>query len=217
MRQLESDRLRGMGLAAYLSALLLGISIWFTPCMADPDVKAEAPVRDPAQDQDKPAAKKIVYVVQASGSMMAVFDDVRVQLKSAVTNLHPPQVFNIVFIKEKENPTLAEGLLFATPENKKKAAAFIDDLAPRDHFDPLPAIAKAFEMEPQVVYLLINPSDIPDKEKLMALVKKQNQKIKLNVLALDGHDPGNEKFLKDLAVSTGGQYKFLSEEDLKKK
>ena len=51
---------------------------------------------------------------------------------------------------------------------------------------------------------------------VIALVNKQNgkAKIKLNIIAFEGHDVENEKFLKELAAQSGGQYKYIASKDL---
>ncbi len=161
-------------------------------------------------------AKKIVYVLDATGSMSTSFDSLKVQLRAAVSGLRPPQSFNIIFINDKNPPPLAPALLFTTPENKRKADEYVDTFAARGGTEPLPALEKAFAMQPDMIFLLIDPSDFPDKPKILELVNKQNAKakIKLNIIAFEGKDPENEKFLKDLAAQSGGVYKFVNEKEL---
>lgn len=161
-------------------------------------------------------AKKIVYVLDATGSMSSAFDSLKVQLRAAVSGLRPPQSFNIIFINDKNPPPLAPALLFTTPENKRKADDYVDTFAARGGTEPLPALEKAFAMQPDMIFLLIDPSDFPDKPKILEMVNKQNAKakIKLNIIAFEGKDPENEKFLKDLAAQSGGVYKYVNQQDL---
>jgi hypothetical protein len=93
---------------------------------------------------------------------------------------------------------------------------YVDTMAPRGGTDPLPAITKAFELQPEMIFLLIDPSDFPDKQAVISLVAKQNAKakIKLNIIAFEGHDVENEKFLKELATQSGGIYKYISSKEL---
>ena len=92
----------------------------------------------------------------------------------------------------------------------------MDTFAARGGTEPLPALEKAFAMQPDMIYLLIDPSDFPDKPKILEMVNKQNAKakIKLNIIAFEGKDPENEKFLKDLAAQSGGVYKYVNQQDL---
>ena len=161
-------------------------------------------------------ANKIVYVLDATGSMSSAFDSLKVQLRAAVSGLRPPQSFNIIFINDKNPPPLSPSLLFTTPENKRKADDYVDTFAARGGTEPLPALEKAFAMQPDLIYLLIDPSDFPDKPKILEMMNKQNAKakIKLNIIAFEGKDPENEKFLKDLAAQSGGVYKYVNQQDL---
>ena len=161
-------------------------------------------------------ANKIVYVLDATGSMSSAFDSLKVQLRATISGLRPPQSFNIIFINDKNPPPLAPALLFTTPENKRKADDYVDTFAARGGTEPLPALEKAFAMQPDLIYLLIDPSDFPDKPKILEMMNKQNAKakIKLNIIAFEGKDPENEKFLKDLAAQSGGVYKYVNQQDL---
>lgn len=164
----------------------------------------------------KGGARKIVFVLDATGSMMPSFDSLRVQIRGAVQNMVPPQSFNIVFINENNPPPLSTALLFVTPENKRKAFDYVDVMAPRGRTDPLPALEKAFAQQPELIFLLMDPGDIPDKKAMLDLVTSKSAagKIKMNVIGFESHDAENEAFLKSLADRTGGHYSYVSKEDL---
>jgi hypothetical protein len=89
-------------------------------------------------------------------------------------------------------------------------------MAPRGGTNPLPALEAAFKLGPELIYFLIDPSDFPDKKAVLDLVnaKALGGKIKMNIIAFEGKDAENEKFLQDLAKSTGGVYRYVSEKDL---
>ena len=153
-------------------------------------------------------ARRIVFVLDATGSMMSEFDNLRTELRHTVDALKPPQEFNVVFIQEDAPPPPAPNLLFVTPENKKLVEDYVDKFTPRGPTDPLPALKTAFAMHPQLVYFLVDPSDFPDKKAVIDLVRKQAVagKIKMNVSPFSGDDVEGEKFLKQLADETGGNY-----------
>jgi hypothetical protein len=163
-----------------------------------------------------PNAKRIVFVLDATGSMMASFDSLRVQLRKALQNLQVSQSFGIVFINEHNPAPLAPALLYATPENKRKGIAYAEAMAPRGGTDPLPAFKRAFELRPQLIYFLIDPTDFPDRAAVLDLVRTQagDGRVKLNIIAFQGHDAENERFLKDLANTTGGVYRFITAREL---
>jgi hypothetical protein len=160
-------------------------------------------------------ARKIIFVLDATGSMMASFDALRVQIRTTIVSMRPPQSFNLIFINEHV-PVLSPALLFATPESKRRAIDFVDAVAPRGPTDPLPALEKAFAQKPDLIYFLIDPSDFPDKKAVLDLVaaKAAGRRIKMNIIAFEGHDPENEAFLKSLAEKTGGEYRFVTGQEL---
>ena len=159
-------------------------------------------------------AKRIVFVLDATGSMMPSFDALRVQIRATLQNMRPPQSFNIVFINEQNVPPLAPSLLFVTPENKRRGVDYMEAMAPRGATDPLPALAKAYAMQPELIFLLVDPGDFPDKKAVLDLVSAKGGKVKINVIGFDGHDVENEAYLKALAERTGGRYSHVSREDL---
>ena len=162
-------------------------------------------------------ANKIVYVLDATGSMLPSFDNLRNEVRKSISNLKLPQSFDIVFINENKPPPLAPALLICTPENKRKAAEYVDTMAPRGGTDPLPALEKAFALQPQLIYFLIDPSDFPDQKAVLELVSKQDAKgkIKMNIISFEGDDnPKNQAFLAQLAKQTGGVFKTLTAKEL---
>ena len=160
--------------------------------------------------------RKIVYVLDATGSMASSFDALRTQARYAIANLRPPQSFNIIFINDHNLAPFAPSLTFVTAEARQRAMDYIDSTAPRGATDPLPALEKAFSQQPDVIHFLIDPSDFPDKKAVLDLVtsKSTANHVKLNVIGFEGHDAENELFLKSLAEKTGGHYRYVREKDL---
>ena len=62
-------------------------------------------------------AQTIVYVCDASGSMINTFGSLKEQLVRSIQGLKSVQGFNIVFFQDEKCVSLGEGLHFATPEN----------------------------------------------------------------------------------------------------
>ena len=165
---------------------------------------------------DRIPARRIVYVLDATGSMSTSFDGLRMQARAAIMNLRPPESFNIIFINDHNLPPFAPALVFVTPEAKRRAMEYIDGTAPRGGTDPLPALEKAYAQRPEIIYFLIDPSDFPDKKAVLDLVTARSAggRVRLNVIGFEGHDPENESFLKSLAEKAGGTYRYVSEKEL---
>lgn len=161
-------------------------------------------------------ARRIVFVLDATGSMVGKFEFLQYQTNKALDILQPPQAFNIIFINDQNPTPPSPALMFVTPDNKRLAKEYVDKAVSRGGTDPLPALTKAFEMKPDLIYFFIDPGDFPDKQAVLSLVHKHaaDGKIKMNIIAFQHNDPENAKFLSNLAKETGGVYRFLSEKEL---
>ena len=108
---------------------------------------------------DAVAAKRIVYVVDASGSMLLHLSTVLDELERSLRTLHPKQVFGIVFFQKEESiPVPPKGqLVSADAEHIRKAMRWIHTsgkVIPSGGSNPIAAMKTAMRLEPEVIYLL---------------------------------------------------------------
>jgi hypothetical protein len=170
-------------------------------------------------------ARRIVFVLDASGSMLGQFDFLRLQLNRALDVIQPPQSFNILFFNEDNPPAASPDLMFATPDNKRAAKTYVERQEPHGATEPLGALSKAFAMKPDLIYFLIDPTDFPDRDAVLRLVHKYDAdaKIKMNIIAFphilekDSPPPDPEvmKFVSQLAKQTGGRADYIDYEKAK--
>jgi hypothetical protein len=163
-------------------------------------------------------ALTIAFVCDASGSMMEKMEALKRELSKAVEGLHPFQKFSITFFQNEKPTFVNEQLLLATPENKRKAEAFLADVSTNGSTDPIPGLEIAFHQHPQLVYLLTD-GDFPNNDAVKAEIQKLNPdgKIKINTIAFTDsgdHDTDFKKLLGDIAKASGGTFKAVNEEDL---
>ena len=93
--------------------------------------------------------KHVVFVVDRSGSMVTVFDYVRVQMQLSIKQLGEDQQFHIVlFADEKTIEGPGKGLVKGTAENKAVALQFLQkrEVQPRGMTTALVAIKRAFQV-----------------------------------------------------------------------
>jgi hypothetical protein len=91
--------------------------------------------------------RRIVYLVDASGSMLTVFPRVKQELMVSINHLQPIQAFNVIVFHEDDSDlqTMSRsGLIMANPENKLAAGKFTEDQRAMGGTDPRPAIKLAF-------------------------------------------------------------------------
>ena len=105
-----------------------------------------------------------MFLCDASGSMVGVFGQLKVELKRSIAEMSVDedavQRFNVIFFNDGNAVSLFPGgLQLATPANKAAAAAFIDDQVSTGGTDPMPAIKMALGEHPQLLYVLTDGFD----------------------------------------------------------
>jgi hypothetical protein len=164
-------------------------------------------------------ARSIIFICDCSGSMTDSFDWVKYAVRRGINDLGEDQQFQVLFMSSgppKEMPP--KGLQPATDNNKELAGAFIDSIVPLGETDPAESLTRAFEMKPDVIFLL---TDAMFDKSVVDLVKKLNadRTTAVNTLLLfygdDGLEVGSSiSIMKRIAAENGGVYKFISEADL---
>ena len=166
-------------------------------------------------------ANTIVYVCDASGSMINTFGSLKEQLVRSVQSLKSIQAFNIIFFQDEKCTALDQGLLFATPDNKRKAFKWLDEQTTTGTTNPIPGIEQAFKNRPQLIYLLTD-ADFPDNKAVREAVKRLNtgKQTRINTIIFvpgDGDDEASTAFkdlMKEIAKDNGGVYAHVKETEL---
>lgn len=134
-----------------------------------------------------PAARRIVFVVDASGSMIGAYPAVIDEVERTLRRLVPRQSFSVVLFRAGAAEPLptAGRLRAATTAAIDDAAEWMRSLRPEGRSDPAAALRKAFAVDPEVVYLV--STDITgagvyeiDRDALLELLDE------LNPVDLDG-------------------------------
>ena len=166
-------------------------------------------------------ANTIVYVCDASGSMINTFGSLKEQLVRSVQSLKSIQAFNIIFFQDEKCTALDQGLVFATPDNKRKAFKWLDEQTTTGTTNPIPGIEQAFKNRPQLIYLLTD-ADFPDNKAVRDAVKRLNtgKQTRINTIIFvpgDGDDEASAAFkdlMKEIAKDNGGVYAHVKETEL---
>ena len=102
-------------------------------------------------------ARRIVYVVDASGSMIGAFPMILEELRKSVEDLSAAQSFAIIFFQRDQAVETPPGgrLVRATDENKGRTLEWIGrNILPSGRSSPLNALERAMALQPEVVFLL---------------------------------------------------------------
>lgn len=155
---------------------------------------------------------RVVYVCDASGSMVTKFDDLRAEIRKSIRNLRPTQFFNVIFFQDVARTASEARLLPATDENKGKVNLWLDKISAHGQTDPIPALRKAFGYRPDVLYLLTD-GDFPDSHQVMQAIRQLNvgQRSKIHTIAYFDRGEEYEKVLKQIATENGGTFRYVGE------
>jgi len=157
-------------------------------------------------------AARVVFVVDRSGSMTDSIDYVKYELKRSIRALAEEQLFDVIFYSSGpfvEMPP--RRLADATDRNKQVAVEFVDSVIAQGQTDPSGALERAFELQPDAIYLL---TDGEFDKATVGLVKRLNAAGKVKVHTIGFIYRAGEPILKDIAAQNGGEYKFVTEKDL---
>ncbi len=161
-------------------------------------------------------ARRIVYVVDCSGSMLELMQSVKVELKRSLKGLRRSQRFHVIFYNDGppiENPP--KRLVIATAVNKEAAFEFIDkNVQAGGGTDPIPAVRQAFSVKPDLVYFL-SDGEIPMGDALLRLINEElNRDQAARVFTIAFVTPAGAELLEKIARANRGEFRYVSEHDL---
>jgi len=164
------------------------------------------------------SGERFVYVIDTSGSMRdnGKFGLAQAQLKKSLSMLRPHQSFQIVFYGEAALELMLsnrpKGLLQATVPNLNMAKRRIDQEDPMGGTDHLPALKRAFQFKPDVVYFLTDGESASHKRSELDKVLRLNAagaRIHVIQFALSPPESRGPNWLQRLATDTGGKYRRI--------
>jgi len=171
-------------------------------------------------------ARTVAYVCDRSGSMLNLMVALKGELRKSIDILRPTQGFNVIFFSEpgKAEALNKDGLIMATPDNKRKAFTMLNGVFPAGSTDPIPGLEIAFKTQPNLIYLLTD-GDFPDNQAVLARIRALNGKkgTKINTILftkVDGDvskDPGKKeiiKLLRQIAEENEGRFKVVDPSNL---
>jgi hypothetical protein len=170
-------------------------------------------------------AKKVIYVIDASGSLVDTMPFVLLELSRSISMLNSEQEFNVIFFQDGtpiEVPVPKKGWKFGTGAAKTAVQNWIDlkagNVSPRGRTDPRRAIKLAMNYQPELVFLLSDNIlgsgrfEI-NKEELVGFFKSIKHKVAINTIQFLKRD----SVLEEIAKMKGGVPVFVAEKDLGKR
>jgi hypothetical protein len=162
-------------------------------------------------DGDGGGLRKIVYVVDHSGSMSDSLEYVKRELQRSIEELNEEWEFHVIFYSSGppiEMPS--RRLVYADERNKLMAFTFIDGVIAEGETDPSKALERAFACQPEMIYLL---TDGEFDRSVVDKVRRLNAGAKVTVNTIAFIYRNGEEILKQIARENGGDYRFVSEQE----
>ncbi len=102
-------------------------------------------------------ARRVVYLVDASGSLVGTFPLIIEELRKSLQRLDPRQSFGVIFFQRGEAITVPPGgnLQSATPERVSETMKWIEaKMIPSGRSNPIAAFEAAMALRPEIIFLL---------------------------------------------------------------
>lgn len=176
-------------------------------------------------------ARRIAFVIDASGSLIDTFPFVIRELKRSISQLGARQQFTVIFFQGDKVIEVPPPGIDAKRATSKVKQQVIDWLAqdkyhvtPQGTSNPVKALRQAFKYQPQLIFLLSDNITGQgryeiDQPRLLEEIDRVNRSgTKINTLQFIYEDPlvkaGLQGTMKLIAQRNGGVYRFVSRADL---
>ena len=169
------------------------------------------------------APNDVVYLCDASGSMVGVFGALKQELKRSISEMavdeNAAQRFNVIFFNDdRAHALFPDGPRLATAANKALAGEFIDNQYSAGGTQPLPAIRMALAERPDLLYVLTDGFDqIADMSVVTDAFRKGDAdgRVHINCIFLQSdEDPKLVAALKQIADVGHGNMRVILKKDM---
>lgn len=174
-------------------------------------------------------AKRIVYVVGASGALTGTFPEIAHELAQSLSKLDHRQSFAVIFFQKNEALMVPPGhLMPATAENTRSAIEWFERrVFPTGRGNPLAALEAAMDLKPDLIFLLsagvsgageyeIADDDLVDAIDDLNPVVSRSGRRRTRIQCVAFFDRGSVAVLERIAERHGGpgSFRFLSRDEL---
>ena len=139
----------------------------------------------------------------------------RAELVKSLQSLQPTHQFQILFYNSGVtafNPSRAQRpqLMFATEQNKKLAAQFVEQVPASNGTQHMAPLRLALRLAPDVIFFLTDAGEPQLTASELESLRRLNAGTVINAIEFGiGPDPGGDNFLVRLARQSGGQHVYI--------
>ncbi|MGD9693231.1 MAG: hypothetical protein AB7G17_09155 [Phycisphaerales bacterium] len=174
-------------------------------------------------------AQRIVYVLDASGSMVAALPTIARELDRSLDGLTGSQWFQVVVFSGRgveSPPELSRTLARATPDTKRAAGAWLRSLEPDRRGDAIDALERALKLRPDVIFLVVKgglgdthdapPDRARKRAATLSRLERATRGAETSIKVIQFFDPDPSGLIEAIATTYGGgdALRFISRKDL---
>ena len=176
-------------------------------------------------------AERVVYLIDASGSLIDSMPLVMMELKRSIMALTPEHKFTVIFFQGSEPKEVGvgiKGLKHATDENKKQICAWIDtdtgNVIPGGLSNPDKALRLALSYRPELIYVLSDNItgqgryEVDQRQLLREIALANRSNTKINAIQYLRPDPltrqGMTGTMEMIAKQSGGLFRYVGGREL---
>jgi hypothetical protein len=163
-------------------------------------------------------SRRLCYLVDCSGSMKGLFEQVKDELARSIMSLQPDHYFGIVFFGDNRVMQFSNGkLLRASQDNKTKALAFIKSVAPAGRTNALAGFDCAVKMiddygaGPEVIMFLTDGFELSGNDAYQfrqSIIELRRRYLVNCIVNTIGFWPNesDRRLLESIAGASGGRF-----------
>jgi len=175
-------------------------------------------------------ARQLVYLVDASGSLIDTFPFVIRELKRSIGELKDEQRFSVLFFQGDDYiETPPPGPQNATGEYKQRVNKWLDpeeggNVAPLGPSNPVGALRRSLQWSPQLMFLLSDNVtgqgryEVDQRRLIQEIMDANRAGTKINTIQFVYDDPlvkyGLPRTLERISELTGGVHRFVTAQEL---
>lgn len=170
---------------------------------------------------------RVVYVLDASGSMVAALPTIARELDRSLDRLSGTQWFQVIVFSGRgleSPPALGRTLTRATLESKRSTSVWLASLEPDRRGDAIGALERALRLNPDIVFLVVkgglgDTTASPDprsRESSLARLARATRGADASIKVIQFFDPDPSGLIEAIASTYGGgdALRFISRKDL---
>ncbi len=160
----------------------------------------------------------IMYLIDRSGSMFDIFDEVKHDIAQSVGRLVAQDFHVIMFADGQPFEKTPKALTPPTEKNKIALAGFLKKVKAEGTTDPVKGITRAFDVldkadkRPGKIIYLLADGGFPDNTAVIAAIRARNAKkdVVIHAFLYGKKSPVAVKVMSQIAKENGGVYRYIN-------